>query len=202
MSFLAKLILAVAVNLLIFISFPILHGILGDDGNKDKDKIVQRKIITEVVKKKEKPKPKPKKKIRKIQSKSRPRSGENMQMKFKPDLAAEGSGSGDGVGMQSDNLETVIFKEGETEVDVVPLKTPSIPYPQRARDKGIEGTLEVLLVIGRTGKVESIKFLQSPGRDFEKAANKILPNWRFQPAQNKGVPVKVYRTKKFVYKLR
>ncbi|MBN1306519.1 MAG: energy transducer TonB, partial [Chitinispirillaceae bacterium] len=64
-------------------------------------------------------------------------------------------------------------------------------YPDRARELEIEGTLEVIIIIDTQGKVASVEVVRSPHSSITAAARKIIETWRFKPARNKGVPVRM-----------
>jgi TonB family protein len=126
--------------------------------------------------------------IRDVANPDRARNVSPMEFKFTPDLSVEGTG---GVAMEQDELAAVVFEEGETDEPAVPLYQPPIPYPDRARDLEIEGTLEVILIIDTQGKVGSIEVVRSPHVSITNAARKVIATWRFKPARNKGVPVRM-----------
>lgn len=194
-----RLILACGVSFILFIILPVIHDLFGMGFQKEKSMANQRRIIAEVIQPIEKKKKKEVRRLRKVhRSKTRSTAG-NMQMKFTPNLGIEGD---DGVAVESQDLEIMIFNEGETDEDVIPLKTIPIPYPQRARELGIEGIVKTKLVIGRNGKVESVQVLKTPHPSFASIVRKTMLRWRYKPAKNQGVPVRVYRTKEIEFKLK
>jgi protein TonB len=110
-------------------------------------------------------------------------------MRFAPDLGVAAGGSG--VAMETRDLEAMVFEEGETDEDLVPVRVTPVRYPDRARELGIEGTLEVEIIVGRDGKVETVDILSSPHPSISAAARTTISRWLFKPARNKGIPVRV-----------
>ena len=103
--------------------------------------------------------------------------------------------------MAEQDLAAVIFEEGETDEDVVSVRVTPIQYPERARELGIQGVLLIELVIGRDGKVETVDIVKSPHPSISAAARKAVQSWRFKPAKNKGIPVRVRARKEIEFKL-
>jgi len=110
-------------------------------------------------------------------------------------------GGGAGVAMQGQELEAMVFEEGQTDENVVPLFVPSIAYPQRAKEMGIQGTLEAVITIDRDGKVIKVDIVKSPHPSITEEARKMIVTWRFKPAKIKGIPVKVRRIQDIEFKL-
>ncbi|MEM9339473.1 MAG: energy transducer TonB [Bacteroidota bacterium] len=59
-----------------------------------------------------------------------------------------------------------------------------IEYPQVCREKGIEGTVVVLLKISETGEIMNYRFNAAPCKDLQKAVEKSLSKLTFTPATN------------------
>jgi TonB family protein len=180
--------LVICINLILFSLFPLIHRLVSDKitgidtGKKPKS------VVMEYRKPEEKKEKTRRKVIRKVDNPSRPSGTSRLKFKFTPDLSVEGTGT---VTMEQQELTAVIFEEGETDEPAVPLFQPSIPYPDRARDLEIEGILEVILIIDTQGKVASVEVVRSPHVSISNAARKVIGSWRFKPARNKGVPVKM-----------
>lgn len=147
---------------------------------------------------KPKPKPKPKKKNRR-------------QATPLPNLGPSLSGASFGLPGLSDALsdatdsllgdvsDTVMT---EDTVDELPKPTSRVPapYPARARAKGIEGFVEVTMLIDTDGGVKDLQVLEAqPPGVFEDAALAALRNWTFRPAQYEGrsVAIRVRQTYRF-----
>jgi protein TonB len=62
-------------------------------------------------------------------------------------------------------------------------------YPPIARQRRIEGWVELEYVVDAAGRVTDVRVLGShPSRMFEAAAERALRRWRFEPAIRNGVP--------------
>jgi periplasmic protein TonB len=122
-----------------------------------------------------------------------------MAMRFAPDLDV--AGGAEGVAMAPQELEAEIFEEGHTDEGLVALNVPPVEYPERARELGIQGTLVVELIVGRDGRVESVDIISSPHPSISAAARKAVAAWRFKPARNKGIAVRMRARKEIEFKL-
>jgi protein TonB len=194
-----KLILACAINFILFCIIPALHDLFGSAFDNNKDLGMQQRVVAEMIQPKKKEKKVVRKKIRKVSSEQSRSTMSSMQMRFNPDL---GVAEGEGVAVESRDLEAVIFEEGETDEDPVPLHISPVAYPNRAKELGIQGVLLIEIVIGLDGKVESVEILKSPHPSFSSEARKTVKKWRFKPAKNKGVPVRIRARKEFEFQLR
>lgn len=66
----------------------------------------------------------------------------------------------------------------------------AIPYPRRARRRGLEGVVELRILVGATGEVERAVVERSSGHDvLDEAAKSGVARWRFEPALRDGKPV-------------
>lgn len=198
MSNIVKLILACAVNFVLFIVIPALHGLFGTAFTNRDNSAYQKRVVAEIIQPKKEEKKTFRQHIRQVRTAQARSSAGDMQMKFIPDLDVA---AGDGIAMAQQNLEAVIFEEGETDEDPVPVRTPPIPYPDRARDLGIEGVLQIEIVIGLDGRVESVEIVKSPHPSISSAARRTVSQWRFKPAKNSGIPVRIRAGKEIEFKL-
>jgi protein TonB len=66
-------------------------------------------------------------------------------------------------------------------------KYPKLPRKQ----KRVEGTEILWLVVGVDGKAHDIEVEQSLGKEFDDSAIDAVSKWRFQPATQDGQPVAV-----------
>ncbi|MCP4602460.1 MAG: energy transducer TonB [Proteobacteria bacterium] len=66
-------------------------------------------------------------------------------------------------------------------------------YPDQARRDGIEGTVQLEILIDENGRVRKVKVLRSPGHGLERAAIAAVSKSRFHPGviNGKAVPVKI-----------
>jgi protein TonB len=196
-----QLIAAVAINISLFSLLPVTHNLFSSIAERKAAVSVKPKIIAEYLRppKKEKPK-EPQRRIRQVQSTTSTHPVQSaMDFKFTPDLGVEGT---DGVAMAHQDLEAVAFEEGQTDEDAVPAgELQRVPYPARARELGIEGILEALLVIGVDGTVTSVDIRSSPHPSITAEARKTFATWKFTPARNQGVPVSVKKKQVIEFKL-
>jgi len=69
-----------------------------------------------------------------------------------------------------------------------------ITYPKQAREAGIQGVVVVEAVIGRDGRVKSVRVLKTLPLGLEEAAVAAVKQWKFKPATLEGKPVDVLYT--------
>jgi protein TonB len=158
--------------------------------------------ISQVLMKVQKEKPKPKKvipeRLRKIQTQTRSLRAQSTKFNFTPDLGVEGNGA---VTLNNDKAETEVFDEGETDQPPVPVSTSTVPYPLKARTRGIEGTVEIVFVVNIHGRVVKVEFMRLPHEIFRDPVVKTVKNWRFKPAMIRGVPVNIRIRRKINFRL-
>jgi TonB family protein len=80
-----------------------------------------------------------------------------------------------------------------TEAAVVPpvgLRTPSPPYPALALRRGVEGPVEVNLMVDERGKVSRTTWVSGPA-ELREETLRHLKGWKYRPAHKEGVPVRV-----------
>lgn len=78
------------------------------------------------------------------------------------------------------------------------LEAPSAVYPQVALQNGIEGDVELDLLLDEAGQVTEITVTSSPAPSLAEAAVEAARTFRFAPARDRGEPVPCivhYRTK-------
>ena len=189
------LLCAVSISFLLFISVPFMRNLLGFHKPETKTLRENKQIIAEIVRSIPKKQQNEIQTIRQVKTASASSSGqssgqEGIAFKFSPDLSVEGAG-GVAVAMQNQDLEAMVFDEGQTDEDIVPLFTPSIAYPERAREIGAQGAFEAIIIVGRDGKVEKVDVVRSPHESITQEAKRVMSTWRFKPGKNKGIPVKV-----------
>lgn len=80
------------------------------------------------------------------------------------------------------------------------IKTSPLQYPEQARKKNIQGTVELDVLIAPNGSVKSVKVTDGP-KELTKAAVKSVKHWRYQPVLLKGKPVEVETTVDVGFKL-
>jgi protein TonB len=78
------------------------------------------------------------------------------------------------------------------ELDHPPRALVRIPplYPEHARQRGIEGIVELRFIVNTDGKVSDIQVIQSqPTSIFDTAAKRAIARWQFKPGLKNGKPV-------------
>jgi TonB family protein len=181
--------IVLAINLSLFLIIPASHSLFGSIGDHTKSSPTQRKVVAELVKpKQEKKETKPRRRLRSVQNASAEALRNPMKFKFSPDLSV--AGGGDGVAMQSQELSAEVFEEGEAEQDARPKRRPSLRYPDRARELAVEGTVVVRYIVDVDGGTYGFEEISSPHPSLTTAVREALQDAKFEPAMNKGVPVK------------
>ena len=79
---------------------------------------------------------------------------------------------------------------GGSDRDIVPLVRVEPQYPARAKQRGIEGWVELMFTITATGRVADVVVTQShPGTIFDSAASKAVRRWKYNPKVENGEAV-------------
>jgi periplasmic protein TonB len=106
----------------------------------------------------------------------------------------------DGEGSPVDAVATPVtlkIEEPRQIVDVQPA------YPDNARQRRLEGLVELEFDIGRDGSVSQIEVLRSePPRIFDREAVRAALRWRFEPRREDGVAVATRGRKTLHFKLK
>jgi protein TonB len=83
-----------------------------------------------------------------------------------------------------------------------PVVQSPMPYPARAKAQGVTGYVLLSVLIGPTGMVEKVRVLEaSPPGVFDDVAVAGVQTWRFEPAQYRGEPVRVWATQRVRFDL-
>ncbi len=84
-------------------------------------------------------------------------------------------------------LENFVFAQGDLdEPPRAKVRTPPV-YPFKARQRNIEGYVEVKLLVQPDGSVGSVEILEArPPGVFDQAALDAVPHWRFSPGLIEG----------------
>jgi protein TonB len=78
------------------------------------------------------------------------------------------------------------------ELDQPPQAVVRVPpvYPYKAREQGIEGVVQVKLLINQDGSVGHLEILDArPEGLFEEAVRNAVPQWKFSPGKIDGQTV-------------
>jgi TonB family protein len=73
-------------------------------------------------------------------------------------------------------------------------------YPQEAKEAGIQGTVVLDAVVGKTGDVENLKVVSGP-KELQQSSLDAVRQWKYKPYEWKGAPIEVKTTISVVYSL-
>lgn len=113
----------------------------------------------------------------------------DISINLDPSLFADGPSSGD-----------FIFNAGDLDHPPRAVVRTNPVYPYRARQRNIEGGVQVKLLVHADGSIGQVEILQSqPQGLFDDAVRKAVPNWKFEPGRIDGraVPAWVVTWVKF-----
>jgi TonB family protein len=186
-----RLVIAVVVSFFLFTGVSLLHAAVGLGSKADKPQ-AHRISAMDIVRKPSEEKKTVQQRIRQVASpanQGRSLDGQ-MSLRFAPDLTVDASAEGGaGVALQKQDLNAEIFEQGQVDQDATPEYVSPIPYPERAAEQGIKGTVEVEFVVTHQGKITDIQITKSPSPLFNAEVKRGVATWRFKPAKNKGIPV-------------
>jgi protein TonB len=100
-------------------------------------------------------------------------------------------------------VEEVVRVGGPGEI-TEPKKIRHVPpvYPPAALTSRTQGVVVLEAIIGRDGRVGSLRLVQSAGQDLDQAAANAVLQWEFTPTRLYGVPVGVVLTVTMNFTLR
>lgn len=160
------------------------------------------------------PKKKPKQQVRK----PRPKPRRSPKAPPPPSMAALTSGLsgiefdlpalqftdiGDSAGdLLSTNDDDVVYTSDTVDNPPQPIEQPPMKFPQKLRDKGIEGYVMLSVLVDANGNIDRVKVIESkPPGTFDQVALEGIREWRFQPATYQGEPVKTWIRQKIRFEL-
>jgi protein TonB len=115
---------------------------------------------------------------------------------IKPQLSGIDAAIDAGVVVNLGNLaggdleEEAIFEAYQLDQAPQPLVRVPPVYPYRAREQGIEGAVQVKLLVNTDGTIGHLQIVQArPPGVFEDAVMKAVPQWKFSPGKIGGNPV-------------
>ena len=102
-------------------------------------------------------------------------------------------------------LEQMLKEDEEVhvgEAEKKPVLIHKVPpvYPKEAKEKGLTGRVVVTALIGKDGSVEQIGKV-SGTTIFHESAKQAAIQYRFEPALQDGIPVKVWVSLPFTFRL-
>ncbi len=108
-------------------------------------------------------------------------------------------GAGDGFGDFAMKLTSIdaamqaeadaIFSSSDLDQQPRPVFQPAPEYPSDLKKKKIEGTVYILFIIDKTGRVQNPIVQKSAHSALEAPALKAVRKWRFEPGRRKGQAV-------------
>jgi protein TonB len=84
----------------------------------------------------------------------------------------------------------------------VPVYNPPPEYPDLARRAEIEGTVMLRCVLSETGDIIDAQVIKSVTQALDEAALRAVRQWKYQPAKNNNIPVRVYLVVPVAFRLR
>jgi protein TonB len=114
---------------------------------------------------------------------------------FQPDFGGDLTGLGvEGAiaidlsgGANTDMKQEFVFEAFELDTPARAIVKTAPMYPFRAREQGIEGVVQVKILVREDGTVGEVLIIDARPRDvFEEAVLACVPNWRFEPGVIQG----------------
>jgi len=94
-----------------------------------------------------------------------------------------------------------IYQEHEVDVPARPVDPLEPAYPPRLRALGLEGEVEVRVIVLSDGSVDGARLVESTHDDFTVAVREALREARFHPALRRGKPVSSWVTLRLRFRL-
>lgn len=193
LGLISRLAASAVVSFAFFVLISMLHSLFGVAFAQKAPGGAQRRVEAEMVRRTPPEQRRAvQQRIRQVAHKGGPSQRGNADptaLRFTPDLSLESGAEGTGVALARQELQAEVFDEGQTDEDAVAVSTAPVAYPERARELGVQGTVEVIFVIDHTGRVGSLDVVRSPHPSITAEVKRTISAWRFKPARNKGVPV-------------
>lgn len=174
----------------LFLLLPLANLVFRFSTHANKHIVAKQTTLVRITPEEKKKEQMPQRTLRKLSMPSRSNSARDMASRFTPDLSIGGTGGGS-VAASEQNLENIVYEEGQTDEPPAILYSVSPKYPRQARDQGIGGVVCVVIVIERTGNPSHISFDKLPHEMFRKPVEEAILRWRFKPAHHRGVPVRI-----------
>ena len=192
MKFLEKIpiaLLAVSINLLLFLLIPVLQILFGNIPLREKssEKIIAP-LETAVHKPRERLQKKEYKAIKSLIKSSKPSSPIARAVQL--DLSVVSGG--EGVAVETGQIGAMTYLPGETDTDARIIKGNQLKKPFRAEREEVSGDVHALWVVNESGFAVEVDIIREEpmGYGFAKEVRKYLKSLRFKPATIKSVPVR------------
>lgn len=90
------------------------------------------------------------------------------------------------------DLENVSMTENSVDTAPIP-KNLKVNYPERAKQRNLEGSVLVSVQVSDKGKVSQIEILESsPPGVFDEAVKEASKSWTFTPGKYQGLPISTW----------
>jgi periplasmic protein TonB len=100
------------------------------------------------------------------------------------------------------SAKNMVMTEESVDKKPVARRQDAPSFPDKARQRGIEGYVKLNLFITTSGEVEKVKVLEAePMGIFEDSALAAAQQWEFEPAEYNGAPVTGWFKKTVSFKL-
>ena len=130
-----------------------------------------------------------------LQEEAPPLDLSQLELALNPGFGGGGFGGGmdvnlfDSVGGKSDEESDAIFSMADLDQPPRVVYQPAPEYPPELHSKNLQGTVYIIFVIDKTGRVRNPIVQKSDHPAFERPALKAIKRWRFEPGKRKGKPV-------------
>jgi|GEM_PF-2407460 len=105
-------------------------------------------------------------------------------------IGGSGSGQGSGPAIQGSTgggISEAALKSSKVERKASVLSRGELAYPLEARRKGISGFVDIRILVGTSGEVQSVQVEKAePAGVFEKSALTAVRSWKFSPELQQG----------------
>jgi protein TonB len=114
---------------------------------------------------------------------------------FQPDFGGDLAGlAGEGAiaidlsgGANTEMKQEFVFEAFELDQPPRPMVKTAPMYPFRAREQGVEGVVQVKILVREDGTVGEVLIVDARPKDiFEEAVLAAVPNWKFEPGVIQG----------------
>jgi len=176
---------AIAVSLMLF---WVMQFLIRMEGRLDKS--VTASVIDFVrVKRESEPEVKKREKPKRMEREQPPPPPDlDMAKAQKPDSALESTVAALSVDTEID-VAGPNLGEAASDSDTIPLQRIPPVYPARAKERGLEGWVQIEFTISKIGTVSDARVVKSSHRVFEEAALRAIRKWKYRAKTENGQPV-------------
>lgn len=99
------------------------------------------------------------------------------------------------------NAQNTKVKVDAKELKLLFKEPPVYPVQAKTSRDTINGTVQLDVVVSKTGDVENIRIMKSLRGDYDQAAIDAVRKWRWEPYRVNGAPIEVLTTISITYSL-